>query len=165
MPQPTAYSMSTLFTQLTGRKVSFTLAPAFDVEVDQVYGIYDIVLADASVIIQADLHLFGAFAGALMGLPNAVVKEQLCGEPMEELLRDAMHEVFNVISGAITDQGRTVFASMVMDRAAFSPSADECFRKPGYKSYFNVTVDGYTNGRFAIYAPFLLGGETPYWQG
>jgi hypothetical protein len=55
---------------------------------------------------------------------------------------------------------------MTMDRSVFTPAAAACYSKPGYRSYFNVTVDGYTGGRFAIFAPPLLWeSDSPYWQG
>jgi hypothetical protein len=76
---------------------------------------------------------------------------------MEELLRDAINEVLNIASPAISTEGRVVFTKMVTDPIYIEGDAGKVFKKPDHKSYFNVLVDGYQGGRFNIFAPFSPG--------
>jgi hypothetical protein len=107
------------------------------------------------VIVKADLRLLGSIAGALVGWPDPVVKEHLSVMPMEELLRDAIYEVFNVASAAVGTEGRIVFTDMVDNPAYIDGAAGEVLRNPGHRSHFNVSVDGYVGGRLTILSPFI----------
>jgi len=67
-------------------------------------------------------------------------------------LRDAIHEVLNVASTVVTSEGRAIFTKMVPELSSIDGAAAEMFKKPDHRSYFNVTVDGYTGGKFTIFA-------------
>src|ERR1035438_8820853 len=41
---------------------------------------------ETAIVVKADLPLLGSFAGALVGLPDAAVKEHLRATPLEELM-------------------------------------------------------------------------------
>lgn len=156
MPEPSAYILSRCLSQLTNRKVSFVAASiSLDGKNKQAYGVYDLLPHDTSVIVKADLALLGSFAGALVGLPDASVKEHLKANPIEELLRDAISEVLNVIAAAITLEGRAVFNKMVMDPTYIDGTAGKVFKQPFHRNYFTVTMDGYQGGRFAILSPHI----------
>jgi hypothetical protein len=151
MAGPTSPSLSRLFTQLMGRQVTFVPAtPLPNTTAQQAYGIYTVFPDETAAIIQCDLSLLGAFAGALVGLPDSTVKEYLRAKPIEEILRDAMYEVLNVASSAISAEGRTVLTKMVTDPASIEGAAANTLKKPAHKYYFNVTVQGYQGGRFSI---------------
>jgi hypothetical protein len=156
MAEPTPFALSRRFTQLIGRKVTFTQTPAEAVsKIKQLYGIYTVDPHKTAIIVKADLPLLGSFAGALVGFPDSAVREHLQAIPMEELLRDAINEVFNIASAAITTDGRAVFNKMVTDAAFIDGAAGAVFLKPDRRSYFNVTIDGYQGGRFAALAQFV----------
>jgi hypothetical protein len=87
-------------------------------------------------------------------LPDSAVKEHLAVSPIEELLRDAIHEVLNVASTVVTTEGRAVFTKMVGDPALIDGTAGKLLKKPDHRSYFNVLVDGYQGGKFTIFAQF-----------
>lgn len=90
-----------------------------------------------------------------MGLPDPVVKEHLRVSPVEELLRDAIYEALNIASAAVTSEGRAVFTKLVFDPVYIDGSAGEVYKKPHHRSYFNVLIDGYQGGRFAILSQFV----------
>jgi len=90
----------------------------------------------------------------MVGLPDSAVKEHLAVSPIEELLRDAIHEVLNIASTVVTNEGRPVFTRMVVDPALIDGAAGKLFKKPDRRTYFNVLVDGYQGGKFTIFAPF-----------
>lgn len=155
MPEPTPFSLSQRFSQLIGRKVTFVQTTAsLDVKTKQMYGIYTVLPQETAIVVKADLPLLGSFAGALVGFPDNVVKEHLKVNPIEELLRDAIYEVLNIASAAITTEGRAVFTKMVADPAYIDGAAGQVFKKPDHRSYFNVLIDGYQGGKFSIFAPF-----------
>jgi hypothetical protein len=156
MSEPTPYSLSHRFSQLIGRKVTFTLATAgLDTKIEQLYGIYNVLPQDVPIVIKADLPLLGSFAGALVGFPDCVVKERLRVSPIEELLRDAIYEVFNIAAAAVTSEGRAVFSKMVSNALYIEGAADQVIRKPHHRSYFNVSIEGYQGGKFSIFAPYV----------
>jgi hypothetical protein len=155
MSEPTPYSLSQLFSQLIGRKVTFSqTTPAAETKIKQMYGIYNVLPHQTAIVVKADLPLLGSFGGVLVGLPDASVKEHLAKTPIEELLRDAIYEVLNIASAAITTEDRAVFTKMVDNPAYIDGAAGTVFKKPDRRSYFNVTVDGYQGGKFTILAQF-----------
>ena len=158
MPEPTPLSLSHLFTQLIGRKVTFaptTISP--ETKIKQMYGIYNVLPHETAIIVKADLPLLASLAGVMVGLPDSAVKECLAKSPLEEVLRDAIHEVLNVASAALTNEGRAVFARMVTDTGLIDGVAGQLFKKPDRRTYFNVLVDGYQGGKFTVFAQFMPG--------
>src|ERR1700761_8872177 len=148
MSEPSPYALSKLFSDLVGRKVTFAhTPPALDTKVSQMYGIYNVLPFETSVIAKCDLPLLGSLAGLLVGLPDSAVKEHLKANPLEELLRDAVHEVLNIASAVITTEGRAIFIKMVSDTAYIDGAASKLFKKPDRRTFFNVTVDGYQGGK------------------
>jgi hypothetical protein len=153
MSELTPYALSQHFSALIGRKVAFSQATlSVDGKTKQMYGIYNVVPHESPIVVKADLSLLGSMAGAMVGLPDSTVKERLGTTPLEEVLRDAIHEVLNVGSTVITTDGRAIFTKMVPETAYIDGVAGEMFKKPDHRSYFNVTVEGYTGGKFSIFA-------------
>jgi hypothetical protein len=156
MAEPTPFALSRRFSQLIGRKVTFVQLTAETVtKIKQLYGIYTVLPHNTSIIVKADLPLLGSFAGALVGFPDCVVREHLRVTPIEEILRDAIYEVFNIASAAITTDGRAVFTKMVTDPAYIDGAAGTVLACPDRRSYFNVSIDGYQGGRFTAIAQFV----------
>lgn len=156
MPEPNAFILSRCLTQLIGRKVSFVSTSfALDGKNRQIYGLYDLLPHRLAVVVKADLSLLGSIAGALVGLPDSAVKEHLKANPIEELLRDAIAEVFNIASAAVTLEGRAVFSKMVMDPTYIDGTAGKVYKEPFRRTYFTVSVEGYQGGRFGILSPFV----------
>jgi hypothetical protein len=114
------------------------------------YGIYTVPPHEIAIIVKADLPLLGSLAGVLVGLPDSAVKDHLLANPVEELMRDAIYEVFNIASAAIFTEGRAVFTKMVSDPTCIDGIAGKVLKKPDHRHYFNVLVDGYQGGRFTI---------------
>jgi hypothetical protein len=156
MSEPTPFALSRLFSQLIDRKVTFVQTTvALDTKIRQMYAIYTVFPHETAIVVKADLPLLGSFAGVLVGLPDAVVKEHLAATPVGELLRDAIYEVLNIASAAITTEGRAVFTKMVTDPAYIDGDAGKVFKKPDHRSYFNVLVDGHQGGKFTVLSQFI----------
>src|SRR6201996_5631359 len=135
MSEPSPYALSKLFSDLVGRKVTFAhTPPALDTKVSQMYGIYTVLPHETAVIAKCDLPLLGSLAGLLVGLPDSAVKDHLKANPLEELLRDAIHEVLNVASAVITTEGRAIFIKMVPDPSYIDGPAGQIFKKPDHRS-------------------------------
>lgn len=159
MSEPTPFVLSRCFSQLIGRKVTFVQTPLAppDMKIKQIYGIYTLLPHETALIVKADLPLMGSLGGALVGLPDPAVKEHLRVTPLDELLRDAIGEVLNIASAAITSEGRAVFTKMVNDPTYIDGAAGKVYAKPDHKSYFNVQIDGYQGGKFNILSNFIPG--------
>jgi hypothetical protein len=153
MSEPTPFALSKLFSELIGRKVTFAQTTvAAETKIKQMYGIYTVLPHETAVVVKSDLPLLGSLAGVLVGLPDSSVKEHLAKNPLEELLRDAIHEVLNIASAVITTEGRAVFIKMVADPILIDGAPGSVLKKPDHRSYFNVLVDGYQGGKFTIFA-------------
>jgi hypothetical protein len=156
MTEPTAFALSKHLSDLIGRKVSFSVTTASpESKIKQIYGIYTVLPYETAVLVKTDLPLLGSLAGVLVGLPDSAVKEHLAATPMDELMRDAMHEVLNVTSTVISKEGRPVFKRMVSDATLVDGAAGKLLVKPDHRSYFNVTVDGYQGGKFNVFSQFI----------
>jgi hypothetical protein len=161
MADTVGFHLAKLLTDLVGRKVTFQPLPtAVEQPIKQVFGSYQLLPWDLSIVVRADLALLGSLAGLLVGLPDNAVKDRLKTGALDELLRDAVHEVLNISSAAITTEGRAIFQKMVFDRTLVDGTAGEVLRKPFHKSFYNVLVDGYQGGKFAIF-----GAQTPVHAG
>jgi len=153
MSEPTPYNLSRLFSQLIGRKVTFSHTnAAAQTKIKQMYGIYSVLPHQTAIPVKADLPLLGSFGGVLMGLPDASVKEHLAKTPLDGLLRQAIYEVLNIASAAIAAEGRAIFTKMVEDTASIDGAAGTLFKKPDRRRDFDVLVDGYQGGKFTILA-------------
>ena len=156
MSEPTPFRLSRCFTQLLGRKVTFAQSTfALDAKIRQMYGIYTLLPHETAIVVKADLPLLGSFAGALVGLPDAAVKEHLRATPLEELMRDAICEALNIASAAVTTEGRAVFTKLVADPAYIDGAAGKVLKTPDHRSYFTVSIDGYQGGRLTVLSPFV----------
>jgi hypothetical protein len=153
MAEPTGYAMKELFSQLVGRDVAFAQPkPASRANGPQMYGLYTVLPQETALVVQADLALLGSFAGALVGLQDDAVKERLGAKPLEELLRDAIHEVLNIASTVVTTEGRAVFKKMAADPVYFDTLDGGFLQKPDRKTSFDVSIDSYQGGFMTIYA-------------
>lgn len=156
MSEPTPYALSKHLTDLIGRKVTFTQTTVSpETKIKQMYGIYTVLPHETAIVVKADLPLLGSLGGVLVGLPDAGVKEHLAATPVEELLRDAIHEVLNITSTVVTNEGRAVFVRMIADPVLIDGAAGKVLKKPDRRSYFNVVVDGYQGGKFTIFSQFV----------
>lgn len=156
MSEPSPFLLSKAFSQLTGRKVAFVLATVgLESKVRQIYGIYSVKPHDVAIVVKADLLLMGSIAGALVGLPDPAVKEHLKTNPIEELMRDAILEVFNIAASTVTTEGRAVFTRMVTDPAYIDGPAEKAYKQPFRKNMFNVSIEGYQGGKFTILSDFV----------
>ncbi len=153
MSEPTAYAMTQLFSQLMGRNVSFALANgAAGKDAKHMFGLYTVLPQETAVLVKADLALLGSFAGALVGLQEDGVKEQLAENPIGELVRDAIHEVLNIASTVVSNEGRAVFKKMAPDTVYFEDFDARLLQTPDRKTHFDVSIDGYQGGKFSIFA-------------
>jgi hypothetical protein len=151
MADPTAFAMTKMFSQLTGKPVSFTLVLKPPVaKFKPLYGTYTIVPGDAALVVKTEMGLIGSLGGALLGLPKESVLEGIKQNPIEEVLRDAMHEILNVAATAVCVDRRAVFQKMYNDPVFFGEAAQDVMRKPLHTAHFNVLVDGYVGGGFAV---------------
>ncbi len=153
MSEPTAYAFTQLFSQLVGRDVKFAQGGSGGATKEkQVYGIYTVLPQETAIVVQADLPLLGSFAGALVGLQDDAVQERLAEASLDELLRDAIHEVLNIASTVVTNEGRAVFKKMVTDSVYCDGTAAQLLQQPDRKTPFDVTMEDYKGGRFTVLA-------------
>jgi hypothetical protein len=154
MSEPTAFAISKLFTDLIGRKVSVAQASApLEIKGKQMFGVYKVAQNNAPIVVQSDLVMLASLAGVMVGLPDTTVRERLAAPALDELIRDAMHEVLNIASTVVSVEDRAIFVKMMANAAYIDGPAGALIKKPARRSYFEVDVDGYQGGRLAIFAP------------
>ena len=142
MAEATALSLSRFFSDLTGRHVSFSIAASSSVvKGAQMYGLYHVAADSKPLLLRIHLDTLAVLGGALLGLPEDLAIEKAKQTPMDEPLRDAMHEVLNIASTAISPDARVVFKSMAKTTAGFSDEVADLMRTASHKSCYRVAVE------------------------
>ncbi len=156
MCAPTAYSLSKMYSQLLGREVGFTLkTPAPDSKAKAIFGVYKTEPVEDTIVVKADLPLLGSLAGVFVGLPAPSIAERLKEPKLDELLGDAIHELFNITSTPLSTEARVVFKTMHLDRVFLPGQAEDVLAKPLQTSSFEVSLSGYPGGVFQVFSNSL----------
>ena len=151
MSEPTAVALSRHFSTLLNRRVEFKPSSAAkETKATKAYAVYKLFSENSALVVKADLVLFGGFAGALVGLPEADVRQRLNANPLDELLFDPMHEVLNIAASALSTEARAVFERVVFNPIHLGPNAEKALNTPMHRIYFNVEIEGYPGGSFCI---------------
>ena len=156
MSAPTAYSLSKMYTQLLGREIGFALkTQPQPSKVKPIFGVYTTQPGGDTLVVKADLPLMGSLAGAMVGLPAPAIAERLKEPKLDELLADAIHELFNVTSTPLSTESRVVFKTMHMERVLLSTAAEDTLKSPLYTASFDVTANGYPGGELQVFSSAL----------
>jgi len=152
--QPSAVTISNHLTALIGRAVAVKPSAPFTTgSAKQLFGVYNLLPSESALVVRTDLALFGSMAGAMVGLPDSEVKSRLSTGSLDELMRDAIHEILNISSTVVTVEGRAVFQAMYTDPGYLNGEARLLLKSAAHSYYYAATVDGYQGGRFTILAP------------
>lgn len=153
MREPSAQSISQLFSQLTDRHVSFTLEPnAAAGKAPSVFGLYTELPDNKPIVARAERATIAVLAGALLGMPDDTAIERALALPMDEAVRDAMHEVLNIGSTALSTEGRVVLKQLVTESVDITQSCKVVMAEPRSKSTYRVSIDGKPRGVFALFS-------------
>lgn len=106
------------------------------------YGLYKVLPEDNPMVMRISLKALALLGGALLGLPEETAIERALSTPIDEPVRDAMHEVLNVASAAIGCESRAVFKTMFRDVATVPPEAAALMRRPSMRSSYRVGLGG-----------------------
>jgi hypothetical protein len=148
----TPFLLSQLFTDLTGRRVSVVdAAELMPSTAAKAYGIYEVVPGNAILLLKVDLPLLASLGGVLVGLPESIVKQQISQQPLDETLRDAMHEVLNITSKVLTKHGRAVLREMITDKTSGDAFTTEFIQQPHAQRRFYTTMNGYPAGEITLF--------------
>jgi hypothetical protein len=140
-----------MYSQLLGREIGFSLRPAGTVsKAKPIFGVYKTVPVDDTIVVRADLPLFGTLAGVFVGLPAPSVAERLKTGQLDEVLSDGIHELFNITSTPLSTESRVVFKTMHLESACLSESATKVLAKPIVTTSFDVTIGGTPGGLFQV---------------
>jgi hypothetical protein len=153
MAESVHYALARLLTQLVGRDVTLTLVinpPAPKNKL--LYGIYTVLPAERALLVKAELPLLARLGGALLGLPEDVAIERATSTPMDESMRDAIHEVLNVASAALSSEHRVLFKNMTDDPLFCEGEASDLLRSAPLTNNFQTSVQGSASGLFTILA-------------
>jgi hypothetical protein len=151
MAESLHYALARLLTQLVGRDVTLTLVMKPPPPKGRLlYGLYAILPEERALVVKAELALLARLGGALLGLPEEVSIERAQSIPMDESLRDAIHEVLNVASAALSLDHRVLFKTMTDDPLFCEGEASDLLRAAPLTSNFQVAVQGSTTGLLTI---------------
>lgn len=148
----TAHDLSSHFTRLVGRRVGFEQGAQFAAAITKpIYGVYKSFPSGDPILLEVDLRLIGSLAGAFIGIPDSEISRRTDGPNLDEVLQDAITEIFNVAASAVSREDRAVFVSMFRKRADLPPDIAPFLAKPPHHQFaFRVSVEAYTGGIFKV---------------
>lgn len=153
MKSPTARSLSSMFSEMTGLPVSCIPKPRYKPSSGKrVYGIYRELATEETILLRADLSLVASMAGSRAGLSSSLVTDKVKTTPLDGTLRDAMHEVLNMTSTLLSGSSRVVLRSMCMEPAYLTGPARSVLNFPNTTTSFEVSLPGYTGGELSIFS-------------
>lgn len=151
MTEPTPFTLSKLFSELTDRQVTFARLPGCPPsKALPLYGTYVVLPAEHTIVVKADVPALACLASALLGMPAETAIEHALETPMDESVRDAIHEVLNIASTALSTDGRVVFKGMTTNRKELGLEAEFTVAKPTAKPTYKITVDGEAHGSLTV---------------
>lgn len=155
MTDSTPYALSQLFSNLIDRRVSVMEASIHEAtKCRKSYASYDVVGRKENIFLQIDFDLLGSLGGALAGMPDSIIRQNLKAIPFDETLRDAMHEILNIVSAVITTEGRAILKMMELDEnkgRSFAQSFAQT--TPHFTSRFQVAIPNYSGGQIEVLSP------------
>ena len=155
MIEPTPFALSKLFSNLTGRQVTFARLPGCPpTKTLTIYGTYVVLPAEHTIVLKAEVPALACLAGALLGMPVDTAIEHALETPMDESVRDAMHEVLNIASTALSTDGRAVFQGMTTNRKELVLNAEFAVEKPSAKPTFKVSMDDEAQGLLTVFSRY-----------
>ncbi len=145
--------MSQVFSQLTGRQVSFILEPNAALgKLPSVFAIYTRVPENKPIVARADRAAIAVLAGALLGMSDDLVIEAALKQPITEAVRDAMHEVLNIAAAPLSTEGRVVFQKFVTEAAEIPADAKSVVTSAKNKDTYRLSINGTARGIFALFS-------------
>jgi len=153
MREPSSRSISQLFSQLTDRHVSFTLEPNAAIGKEpSIFAMYTELPDDKPIIARAERATVAVLAGALLGMSEETAIKGGLEQPMNEAIRDAMYEVLNIGSTALSTEGRVVLQKLVTDAADIPLPGRSVLTESRSKSTYRVAIDGKARGVFSLFS-------------
>ena len=151
MAETTPFELNKMFSSLTGKQVTFAQTKQAPPDSKKhVYGTYSLVPEETMRLVKADVALIGSFGGALMGLPKSAVLDGLKEVPLDETIRDAMHEILNVSATLVSREKRAVFQKMFFNMKELPDAATALIKAPKLTMHFQVSIAGYDGGAFTL---------------
>ena len=154
MPLPNPLELANLFGDLLDRNVTATASalPKPDAA-SFAFAEFHGDAGDVQAVACCDGPIGASLAAALTVMPPTRVDEWLRESKRDETMMANLYETFNVLAAIFPKVGapRMVLRSVVHDGKT-SDRAKAIVKAPGRKAEYEVSVNGYKKGRFAIYA-------------
>ncbi len=151
---PTALTMTNLVGDLIGQQVTAKATTVQRLDPTRhVAAAYRDESGELLAVAMCDVAVGASFAAALSMVPASRVDDCVRDCRLDDILRENLHEVFNVLSAAFPMSGgpRVVLHEM---RCRQAPSVDVAavLAKPGIRLDLEIAVAGYRSGKFALLA-------------
>lgn len=153
MLEPSALSLSKLLSELTDKHVSFTLEPnAVPKPAATFFAIYVELPYEAPIVARVDRTAIAVLGGALLGMPEDTAIERSNQTPKDEPVWDAMNEILNISSSALSTQGRVVYKSVSADAKTVPAFAQGVLAKPAAISNYRLMINSKQHGLFTLFS-------------
>lgn len=154
MKLPPPLTLTNLVGDLIDQRVTSKATPATRADPKkQLAATYRNEAGDVVAVALCDLPVGASFAAALTMVPAGRVDECVKDGRLDDVLRENLHEVFNVLSAAFPMSGapRVILHEMRCQQDA-SPETVAVVAAPSSRLDLDVTVGGYRSGKFSLLA-------------
>jgi hypothetical protein len=153
---PIQEAVRDLLMDLLGRGIAVTKGQPIDLEDDAVAAVGDFVTDTGvvGVVLVADLPLTAALGAALTMMPNPVVQDSIRKNAFdEEMLVENFTEVMNIMTRLFNsaDTPHLKLDAVVTLPGELSEKIQKLMAQPGARRNFDVTVEGYGDGKLTLY--------------
>ncbi len=147
---PKTEVLTKLLTDLFGKTIS--AKPSVPATGAQSISIYANESGETIAICACDLTLSANLGAALTLIPADAAKDDIKAGKLSDPLKENLHEVMNIVTRIFSVSGAKAKLKEIVHTPPAAPQAVvQIMQKPSSKLLIEMTIPGYTSGKFGIY--------------
>ena len=116
------------------------------------FAVYVELPHETPILARVDRTAVAVLGGALLGMPEETAIERSNQTPKDEPIWDAMGEILNISSSALSTQGRVVYKSVSLEANKIPAFAQGVLAKPTAISTYRLAINSKPHGLFTLFS-------------